>query len=433
MSGSSLYNPLSFIIGAALSLSIALVLDQMHIGTFSMVFSGLSLALLLGATWLSLKLQKRTAAVADICQAIAGGDLEKRITCIRERGAFGRLLWSINSIIDRSDAFIRESNATIEKINQNKYYRRMMTEGMAGMFLRSANTFNENAIQTQEKVKQLRSATQSFESNVAELVEQLIKSSIELQATSGRMQTASKSTTDRIYAVAQATQSASENVNNVAAAAEEMTASIDEISSKAAQSRNIAIKAVEVARTTNETVIELSENARKIGDIVGMINSIAEQTNLLALNATIEAARAGEAGRGFAVVAQDVKTLSQQTASATEQISEQIRNMQGIAHRTTSAIEEVSSTIDRISEAVTGIAAAAEEQATATAEIAKNVQEAAGGVNEVTLNVNAVSDEAKQSNLAADQVLNFSDKLAEQMNTLKRDVMSLMQDLQKVV
>ncbi|MGY4346269.1 methyl-accepting chemotaxis protein [Bradyrhizobium sp. GM7.3] len=77
----------------------------------------------------------------------------------------------------------------------------------------------------------------------------------------------------------------------------------------------------------------LQKSAGRIGEVVGLINTIAQQTNLLALNATIEAARAGEAGRGFAVVASEVKSLASQTAKATEEISEQIADIQKVACR----------------------------------------------------------------------------------------------------
>ena len=107
---------------------------------------------------------------------------------------------------------------------------------------------------------------------------------------------------------------ASANVRDIASATDELAASVMEIDRQVAQSNAIAEKAVGEAERTNTAVQELSEAAKRIGDVVSLITDIAEQTNLLALNATIEAARAGEAGRGFAVVAGEVKALAGQTA-----------------------------------------------------------------------------------------------------------------------
>ena len=125
---------------------------------------------------------------------------------------------------------------------------------------------------------------------------------------------------------------ASANVRDIASATDELAASVKEIDRQVAQSNAIADKAVSEADRTNLAVQELNEAATRIGDVVKLITDIAEQTNLLALNATIEAARAGEAGRGFAVVAGEVKALAGQTASATEDIAQQIAGMQ---HATT--------------------------------------------------------------------------------------------------
>ena len=108
-------------------------------------------------------------------------------------------------------------------------------------------------------------------------------------------------TRGRALAVAAASEEASANVRMVAAAAEELTASLGEITAQVGRSSDDrpARASADVA-LTDGTMRDLEAAAGRIGDVVGLIASIAGQTNLLALNATIEAARAGESGRGFA-------------------------------------------------------------------------------------------------------------------------------------
>ena len=183
-----------------------------------------------------------------------------------------------------------------------------------------------------------------------------------------------------------------------------MSASINDISQQAAHAAGIASRAVNQARETDGTVQGLAKSAARIGEVVGLINTIAAQTNLLALNATIEAARAGEAGRGFAVVASEVKSLASQTAKATDEISEQIADIQKVAGEAIDAIKRIGGIIGEVNEVATAIAAAVEEQGAATQEITRSTQYAAQGTKNVSDNIIGVKADADAAAAAAEDV-----------------------------
>ncbi len=166
----------------------------------------------------------------------------------------------------------------------------------------------------------------------------------------------------------------------------------------------------------------LSGAAQKIGAVVKLISDIASQTNLLALNATIEAARAGEAGKGFAVVASEVKSLANQTAKATEDITAHVAEMQAATGGAVQAISRIGSTIAAMNQIATTIAAAVEEQGAATQEIARNVQQASIGTGQVSSNIAGVNEAAAETGSAAGRVLSASEALGKQANTLRADV-----------
>jgi methyl-accepting chemotaxis protein len=208
------------------------------------------------------------------------------------------------------------------------------------------------------------------------------------------------------------------SVDSVASAAEELSASIDDISRQAAHAAGIASRAVNQARETDGTVQGLAKSAGRIGEVVGLINTIAAQTNLLALNATIEAARAGEAGRGFAVVASEVKSLASQTAKATEDISEQISDIQKVAGEAIDAIKAIGGIIGEVNEVATAIAAAVQQQGAATQEITRSTQHAAQGTKNVSDNITGVKTDADAAATAAEHVNDASQTLENQSKHL---------------
>ncbi|WP_299381223.1 methyl-accepting chemotaxis protein, partial [uncultured Kiloniella sp.] len=212
--------------------------------------------------------------------------------------------------------------------------------------------------------------------------------------------------------------------------AEELSASITEISRQVAQSNSVSNNAVSEANKTSEQIKILEENVSQISAVVSLINDIAEQTNLLALNATIEAARAGDAGKGFAVVASEVKNLASQTAKATEEISTQIAEVQSSTDGAVGAINSISEIIGTINEVSASISAAVEEQGAATSEIARNVEEAARGTESVSSSIQDVLHAAEQSSTAAQTITEASNGLSQQTNELRNEVSAFLNEVQ---
>ncbi len=273
-----------------------------------------------------------------------------------------------------------------------------------------------------DKQAALRQMADEFESGVLAALDALAGSAGKMRTTAHSMSATAEETSQQATTVAAASEQASANVQTVAAATEELTSSIAEIGRQVVDSAQIAGRAVDEATRTDTTVQSLSEAAQKIGAVVKLISDIASQTNLLALNATIEAARAGEAGKGFAVVANEVKSLANQTARATEEISAQVAAMQGATGDTLGAIQRISGIIGTISEITTTIASAVEQQGAATQEIARNVQEAARGTGEVSNNIVGVNQAASETGAAAGMVLNSAEELGRQADTLRGNV-----------
>jgi methyl-accepting chemotaxis protein len=261
-----------------------------------------------------------------------------------------------------------------------------------------------------------------FEGMVRGTLQQLDDASTQMRTTSSSLSTVSRQTNERVQVAEKASGEASMNVESVASASEELSASINDISRQAAHAAGIATRAVGQARETDGTVQGLARSAGRIGEVVGLINTIAAQTNLLALNATIEAARAGEAGRGFAVVASEVKSLASQTAKATDEISEQIADIQKVAGEAIEAIKAIGSIIGEVNEVATTIAAAVQEQGAATQEITRSTQYAAQGTKNVSQSIVGVKTDADAAAVAAEHVRHASDTLEVQSQQLGSQV-----------
>ncbi|AWJ83801.1 chemotaxis protein [Azospirillum sp. TSH58] len=306
-----------------------------------------------------------------------------------------------------------------------------------GQMARTVRVFKENALRVQEMAREqeamrtrateeqrraMNSLAADLEASVKAMMGEVVRSADSMRGEANVMLENARQTSHHSDSVAHAVQEATSEVESVAAGAEQLRASIDEITRSITQSTQLARGAVDEAGRTDSIVQGLSEASRKIEEVVGLINNIAGQTNLLALNATIEAARAGEAGKGFAVVAQEVKSLANQTAKATDEIGAEIAAVQAATTAAVNAIRAIVNTIRQVDESLSTVAAAVEEQDAATRDISERSQRAATDTVAVLQEMRLVQQAAETTGHSAGAVQTTTEELSRSFNRLDNEI-----------
>jgi methyl-accepting chemotaxis protein len=284
--------------------------------------------------------------VAEVCERAAKGDLEARVLGVPESGELHRIGTAINSILDVSDAYVRESSAAMDHCSRNLFFRPILQRGLLGSYAESAGIINHAAGKMKGDAENLK----AFETQRTQIAND----------------------------VAEAT-------GAVAAACEELNATTAEIKTQLGHSVGMTHQAVDESNRSVGAIQQLGEAARRIESVVSLIARIARHTNLLALNATIEAARAGVHGAGFAVVANEVKVLSQDTAKATEDISRTVGEMLKATEDVTNAIGAIGSSVKDVDSSASTILVSLDEQVRATAEIADRITAVANQTRDMSL------------------------------------------------
>lgn len=388
-------------------------------GVVSALFAG-------GCVYFLYEARREVRRATAVCKELGMGAFDARLCNIREKGELGELLWAINDMTDRMDAFVRESSAAMEYVSHNQYFRKILEDGMNGILLNASRIINRATENVKEKMNGFTGVANDFDASLQQVVQNINHTVNNLESVSDVMDAAASGSRHQSQDAVRISNDMSTNVQIISSAAEEMSSSVQEISQQISHTSSISDRAAADSKEVEKTMEDLIQTASRINAVVQLIEEIAAQTNLLALNATIEAARAGDAGKGFAVVANEVKALANQTASATDEIRSHISNMQTATDSAARAFKGIDGVIGEIKLSAAGVAAAIEEQAAASREIAGSAVKAAEGTSNMARNISTIDQSIGQVSVSANEVKQVTNKLSSEVSADVRSLLAKM-------
>lgn len=337
--------------------------------------------------------------VGSLVSAAAQGSFSQRLDLTGKEGFFRRLGQDLNALMDSVETGLQDLQAVLEGLAKGDMTVRI-TKDYSGIFADLKGYSNQTAESLADMLGQIRESADTIFTAASEIAQ-------------GNSDLSSR------------TEQQASSLEETASSMEELTSTVRNNADNARQANSLAMNASQVATTGGDvvqkvvhTMAAINDSARKIADIIGVIDGIAFQTNILALNAAVEAARAGEQGRGFAVVAAEVRNLAQRSASAAKEIKSLIEDSvnkvedgNNLVAQAGSTMSEIVVSIQKVTDIMADIAAASAEQSTGIEEVNRAVSQ----MDEMTQQNAALVEEAAasaealqgQSNLLSQSVAVF--------------------------
>lgn len=370
--------------------------------TFLAVFLGAVVIALFITIVIGRSISRPVQVVTDIMVRLAGGDLSAQVPTTERRDELGAMLRAVatfrNNLEEVRDRLAREVASQAQQ-------------------------------REQDRARFVASLLDRFNTSVVKLVGDLQVVAGDLTAGASQMQGAASRSARESQSVLLAAEDADGNVANVATAVEELSVSIGDMSQAIGQSAAIITDIRQQTLEAGDTVRGLASAAAEIGTVTDIINNIASQTNLLALNATIEAARAGEAGKGFAVVATEVKSLANQTMSATADIARQIATIQSTTEQVVRAMQAITQRVEEVNSIAATTSANIQQQSAVAHEISRTTSSVSAATAQVSASIKSVSELVSDVDNIADTVMDRARIVTGSSDGLHRSVSDLMREI----